>query len=83
MNAAEFKEYDLPEYWASYLINGDCSGMDDSDVAACDAWIESILAEHDCCFAVDVSEPWFSAWHDASSFSPLAGNVATFTIQTR
>ena len=29
-------------YWASYLINGDASGMNDSEIALCDAWQKSI-----------------------------------------
>lgn len=34
------RRYELPDYWASYLFNGDSSGMDDKDQAACDAFIE-------------------------------------------
>ena len=29
-------------YWASYLVNGDASGMDDSEIALADKWQESI-----------------------------------------
>ncbi len=29
-----------PSYWACYLINGDDSGMDELERAACDAWIK-------------------------------------------
>lgn len=28
-----------PSHWASYLINGDDSGLDAEERAACDAWI--------------------------------------------
>jgi len=28
-----------PAHWASYVINGDASGIDDADIAACDAWV--------------------------------------------
>lgn len=43
-------KYDLVEtfqepglaYWASYLINGDASGLDDREIAACDAWLARI-----------------------------------------
>jgi hypothetical protein len=34
------RRYELPEYWASYLFYGDDSGIEDSDRAACDAFIE-------------------------------------------
>jgi hypothetical protein len=27
------------QYWASYIINGDASGLEDSDIAECDAWL--------------------------------------------
>lgn len=33
-------------HWASYLINGDSSGMEDSEIALCDNWQESL-------------EPWY------------------------
>lgn len=29
-------------YWASYLINGDDSGIEPRDAALCDAWLESL-----------------------------------------
>jgi len=31
-----YYEIDLPTHWACYLINSDCSGMEDEDVALCD-----------------------------------------------
>jgi hypothetical protein len=29
----------MPAFWASYLINGDGSGMEASEVAACDGYV--------------------------------------------
>ena len=29
-------------YWASYLINGDASGIEDRDIALADAWLASL-----------------------------------------
>jgi hypothetical protein len=29
-------------HWASYLINGDASGLDERDVELCDAWVERL-----------------------------------------
>ena len=29
--------YSMPIYWASYLINGDASGIDDDEIAEADA----------------------------------------------
>ena len=31
-----FITYDLPTVWASYLVNGDASGLEESDIALCD-----------------------------------------------
>ena len=38
----ETVEADAPAEWASYLINGDASGIDDADIDAADAMIEAI-----------------------------------------
>lgn len=39
-------EYDeAPAYWAPYLINGDASGMEDAEIAACDAWQEKLACD--------------------------------------
>lgn len=45
-------------YWASYLINGDSSGLTDDEIKLCDAWCERELApvEQVC----DCGEPYFS-----------------------
>jgi hypothetical protein len=32
--ATEVDEIDAPAYWASYLVNGDASGLDDNDTKA-------------------------------------------------
>jgi hypothetical protein len=29
-----------PSYWASYIVNGDGSGMREDELAKCDAWLE-------------------------------------------
>ncbi len=51
-----------PEYWASYLINGDASGLEPSEKAQADAWIE----RQGMGMPVSCSEESFlSNWHDA------------------
>lgn len=35
----ETTTFTLPSYWASYLINGDDSGIDDDDKTACDNFL--------------------------------------------
>lgn len=32
------EEVRLPAYWASYLVNGDASGLDDSEIKKVKAW---------------------------------------------
>lgn len=37
----EIEEYTLPAYWASYLINGDASGLEDGEQERIDAWLKA------------------------------------------
>lgn len=62
----------LPAYWATYLINGDASGLDDSEKAVCDMWL---ARNHDLYF-VDCSEPYFARDNEATH---LAGDVCDYT----
>ena len=63
--------YTLPVYWASYLVNNDPSGLEDSEIAEADSFIDREKPG----FCVDVSEPWFSHTNDANN---LGGDVAYF-----
>lgn len=45
-------------HWASYLVNGDASGLTDSELAVCDAWLVQNALEH--APIVDCGEPYFS-----------------------
>lgn len=66
--------YTLPAYWASYLINGDASGIDDSDKAAADRF----HAAHNLPGPVGCSdESWFAHWNDSDN-GP-AGDVLEYT----
>jgi hypothetical protein len=65
--------YILPAYWASYLINGDASGLEEEDQRACDAW----LARNPGGSCVDCGESYFSHRNDAGT---LAGDVAEYTF---
>ena len=42
MKTIDYIEDDCPTYALPYLVNGDSSGMDDSDVEACDEWTREI-----------------------------------------
>jgi hypothetical protein len=73
-----------PAHWASYLINGDASGLDyyntptsnegDKDIALADAFVKYMGGN-----IVDVSEDThFSRYCDAPGVT-LAGDMATYT----
>jgi hypothetical protein len=47
------------EHWASYLINGDASGLSDIEKAECDAWCELELEPNETIVDCD-EEPYFS-----------------------
>lgn len=56
-------EYDLtlPAFWAPYLVNGDASGMDDDDVATCDAFLARTFGRKaHVCADVDLEDVYFS-----------------------
>jgi hypothetical protein len=55
-----FVDYALPSCWASYLINGDASGIDENEKAECDAFLAlDKLGNGNC---VDCSEESFFAF---------------------
>jgi hypothetical protein len=59
-----------PSAWASYLINGDASGIDDDDKAAADAWI----AREGKGMPVSCYDAGFMRNHDAWQEMPLAAD---------
>ena len=68
-------EYTLPEYWASALINGDYSGLEEDEAAALDAWLES--ENPGLCLGCS-EEGEFRAHHDAHGHWPYAGNCLDY-----
>ena len=64
--------YILPAYWASYLINGDDSGISGQDKAECDQWLESNGNPN----IVDCGESYFSWDNEATT---LGGDVCDYT----
>lgn len=71
----ETEIYSLPSYWASYLINGDASGMGDDDQADCDAFLASLPWGWSC---VDVSEE--TDFRHSNDAGTLAGDCADYTF---
>ena len=65
-----------PGAWASYLINGDASGISPDDRAACDAWIarEGLGAPVSC---VDAGFRWR---HDASREMPFGADCQEYAF---
>lgn len=71
-------DYTLPAYWASYLINGDDSGMFEKDKRDCADFLakEGISASD----FVDCGESYFSWRNDATD---LGGDVCDFVCVVR
>jgi hypothetical protein len=67
----ETAEFKLPAYWASYLINGDASGLQDGEQSTIDAWIKHEGNPH----FVDCGEQYFSHTNEATN---LGGDVCDF-----
>jgi len=67
---------DLPAIWASYLINGDGSGLDPADIDLADTEVEN-LSEMGI-IIVDVSEDTFFG-----RYAGLGYDLATYTLTDR
>lgn len=72
-------EYTLPAYWASYLINGDASGLEQGEQEQIDAWVEKQrqalnTSLFSCAGCIDEG---FSPWNDATT---LGGDVCDYTF---
>ena len=77
------EKYILPSHWASALINGDESGMDDDDCRALNAFVAAGVKEYGLFMCIDVSDDDggdFRKYHDAEPYGVLACDVATFTF---
>jgi hypothetical protein len=71
-----------PSYWASYITNGDASGIDGSEQAACDAWLARNNGR--CIGPADYdAESEFRAWHNAWNESPLACDCIDYLFIVR
>jgi len=87
MSNFEIIRYNLPAYWASYLINGDGSGLHKADRVAADKFVENESRElggEDQAYRLDFagcSDPFFSRCNDAAADWQSAGDVCTFTVQ--
>lgn len=74
-NKLEVVRHTLPAYWASYLINGDDSGIESEDIY----YADKFLAERNLPGPVSCSdEAWFAHRNDSSN--RMAGDVLEYTF---
>lgn len=62
----EIETYILPAFWASALINGDESGMSESDIAEMDKWLNTVNPGR-CLQCSD--EQYFTGFNDAHTLA--------------
>lgn len=73
----ETSTYKLPAHWASALMNGDYTGLNEQD----EEQLMRVIAGEDLCDPVDCSdEPEFMKYHDAQPYGVLACDCLTFTF---
>jgi len=67
-------------YWASYLINGDSSGMTDAEIALCDAWEARELEEGETIVSCDDEArfTWSYDLHTGADYK--GGDVLDYTV---
>ena len=70
--------YIAPSYWASYLINGDATGISVEEREACDAWLSFLGSNYHC---VDADPYGFVKIHDAFDFMPYAAECSIYTFR--
>lgn len=73
-----------PAYWASALVNGDESGMDEREIPIMEAWVERLARDGWRVVSTkDDEEPWFT-WnyrlHSGDYAGPAGGDVITYIV---
>ncbi len=66
-----------PSFWASYLINGDASGMSESERKVCDAWLDQETLGNP---PVSCEDYGFCHSHGASWFFPYGADCQEYTF---
>ncbi len=77
---AEFVEYTLPVYWASYLINNDPSGLSKKEIKEVDEFVKREGKGEKMFMAVDFEPLGFMKKNDANT---LGGDVGKYTFQIK
>ena len=65
-----------PSHWASYLVNGDASGMEPNECIACEAWLTRV----DLGWPVSCEDAGFCWRHDADAEMPFGADCQTYTF---
>jgi len=79
MPTIKTETYRAPSNWASYLVNGDPSGLGDHEQGACDDWTATLA--HLYSNPVECVEVGFYLTHDAYEFFPYATDCSLYTFQ--
>ena len=74
----ELRQFKLPSYWAPYLINNDHSGLDDTERARVDAWVDHCVATYGSCHIHDAEDLGFC--HGSLDCNELAGDYCLFSM---
>jgi hypothetical protein len=75
--AIEIDEIDAPAHWASYLINGDASGLEDEEQAECDHWLERLKGWS---VVSCVAEEFFGRFYFAVIGKELGCDLLTYSL---
>jgi len=70
--------FTAPASWASYLVNGDHSGLEDAEQSEADACIKDLIERHGNGHVVNCGEPYFT-W-GRTDYGSLAGDYCEYTI---
>lgn len=65
-----------PACWASYLINGDHSGLETDEINAADQWLASIAQEYPGFIHLSIDEGEAYCWH----FNGLLTDVVDYQV---
>lgn len=80
MTGLTIEQYTLPVYWASFAVNGDDSGITETDRQQFAAFLKVAgLFLADC---IDVLDDCRFSWHN-DAYTGLGGDVATFVFHRR
>ena len=73
-------KYTAPAAWATFLLNNDDSGLEESDLQAARAFAESLPGGIVSVDTEGDDAPGFTRWHDAREWSPYAAECAAYIV---